>query len=209
MPEKIDILNTMIVACDIETTGLDPDNNQILELGAAIWDISKPLNLETIPQINYVVKHDVYIGSPFALQLNQRIFKVLAFDNGSDEYQEIYNIISSDWLMASFKEWLSDHGVDTTKHIVFAGKNFGAFDLQFIKKLNYDLLKISHRFIDPGNLYWCPAIDGSKLPDLNTCLKRAGVNRHITHKAVDDAKDVLTVINARIDMLNGWNSELK
>lgn len=88
--------------------------------------------------------------------------------------------------------------------MVFAGKNFGSFDWQFLRyAINPGLadymyanqVYAKHRFLDPGMLYLDPTTDNEP-PDLNLCLARAGIAKTVTHCALDDATDVVNVITA-------------
>ena len=55
------------VSIDIETTGLDPETCQILQVGAVIEDTQNLLPLEELPKFNCIVEHPAYTGSPYAL----------------------------------------------------------------------------------------------------------------------------------------------
>lgn len=58
------------------------------------------------------------------------------------------------------------------------------------------MIKYRHRIIDPSILY----VDWSKdesLPSLDECLKRAGIEKSVTHTAVEDAWDVIQVLRKK------------
>jgi hypothetical protein len=76
------------VVIDIETTGVDPENNQILEFGAVIEDSANPLPIEEIPKFKCVILHDSYNGSAFAINLNRRIFDILAQFEGAKNHKD-------------------------------------------------------------------------------------------------------------------------
>jgi len=77
---------------------------------------------------------------------------------------------------------------------VFTGKNFGSFDLPKLKAQPGVLARSRHRYIDPGNLYWRPKIDGVVLPDTRTCMERAGMGPQVEHKALADATVVAQLV---------------
>lgn len=183
------------VSIDLETTGLDPEENQILEFGAVIEDTSKCLPYDELPKFQvYIDNGDLIKGNAFALQMNHAILKRIAtFEDG-------YTYIDPEDLGDFFAHFLEENGfkrnTDTEKfHINVAGKNFGAFDLQFLNNnfnFNEDI-KISHRIIDPAMLYVDWSADKS-IPNLLQCKERAGVAGEVTHNAVDDAIDVIKVL---------------
>jgi hypothetical protein len=96
-----------------------------------------------------------------------------------------------------FRVWLRENGLK--ERIVVAGKNYANFDLRFLEKLkNWKWINFSHRIIDVGNIYWDPKGDDIHLPDLTACLYRARLNTVVTHRAIDDAKQVIELIRAKL-----------
>lgn len=55
----------------------------------------------------------------------------------------------------------------------------------------WDIFKAAHRVVDVGTHFWVPSIDGMKLPNLQTCLKRAGIDGEVKHEALSDAGAVV------------------
>lgn len=86
-----------------------------------------------------------------------------------------------------------------------AGKNFVGFDKAFISKFD-DLKEViinkaRHRVLDVGSMYVDPQVDDC-LPNLATCLKRAGFENTVPHNAVDDAILVIKVAQAAWNVTN-------
>lgn len=77
----------------------------------------------------------------------------------------------------------------TKTHITACGKNFGTFDLQFLKQLPQwsELIRVRSRIIDPATLLVTP--NDKDLPGLKTCMERAGLKGDVTHNALQDAID--------------------
>lgn len=90
--------------------------------------------------------------------------------------------------------WCSSSLIPDVKkiNITVAGKNFGTYDKPMLERLPRwtDSIICSHRGLDPTMLHWRP-FDDEKLPDLATCMDRAGVLPIVTHDAVQDARDVI------------------
>lgn len=182
------------VSIDLETTGLDPINNQILEFGAVIEDTNNILPIHELPSFQvYIDNGNLIHGNPFALQMNATILKRIAtFEDG-------YVYTEPKYLGELFHKFLKDNGfpleLNSKIKINVAGKNFGAFDLNFLNNCenfnNY--ISISHRIIDPAMLYVNWKEDKS-LPNLTECKARANLNGEVTHNAVEDAIDVINTL---------------
>ena len=65
------------VSIDIETTGLDPETCQVLQIGAVIEDTEQVLPIDQLPKFNCIVENQSYTGSPYALWLNSNLLKKL------------------------------------------------------------------------------------------------------------------------------------
>jgi DNA polymerase III epsilon subunit-like protein len=201
------------ISIDTETSGLDPENCQLLEFGAIIEDTSKKLPFDEIPKFKRLIFNEEIKGNPFALNMNSRIISVFA------EYQSLHgkyvsghaseedmvkfisenNITSIEKLATAFYAFLITNGFDDMKGkqitISVAGKNFGMFDYGFIKLIP-DIekhVKFKSRVLDPAIL--CVDWESDKqLPSLDECKKRHGIEGDVTHDAVEDAWDVIQVL---------------
>lgn len=185
---------------DIETTGLDPKKHDIVEFGALLEDTSKNIEISKLPKFHaYILPPvgDEYVGSPYALSMHPKIFRKIA------ERIEGYSYLHPNKLGFAFKTFLLNNGYTSNRDkitINVAGKNFAAFDYQFLlEKTDFDKhIKIRHRIIDPAILY---LKDGDEaLPGTSECLIRMqdemGITREydIAHEAIDDAIDVIKLL---------------
>lgn len=200
---------------DLETSGLDPNNNQILEFAAIYEDTETQLGWEEIPKFERIITHKQITGSPGALHLNARLFKILAKledvkRNDKKKYMEQYNIIAPNQLKKDFYQFaltnLEKHNYsgksvlnkNDSITINAAGKNFGTFDLRFIEQLDgfKNHVRFSQRILDPAILYFNNS--DNRLPNLTTCKVRAGIKAAVTHKAIDDAWDVIEILRNKL-----------
>lgn len=176
----------MYVSIDIETTGLDPETDQVLEVAAVIDDWKTPLY--NLPQFNVMLHWERLSGSPFALALNAKLIERILKSKLSRGSLLGDKILPSQ-LSSIFGTWLLNHGLGGP--IQVAGKNFAGFDRPFLAKhLNVETM-FSHRVLDLGSLFWVP---GEKVPSSDECRKRAGLEGETKHTALDDALDVVRMI---------------
>lgn len=189
----------MYVSIDIETTGLKPDCHQILEL-AAVIDIDKTTPIEQLPTFTCRFLHEEVVGEPYALALNAAILKdiakceklpkheieMTAYVGQKQIFYENMFYYTPALAMRELNKFLLRYFEESA--FIVAGKNFASFDKQFLD--NIQKLKFAHRTIDVGNLFLSPN-DNEKIPNLQECLKRAGINKEIAHTALEDAQDVI------------------
>lgn len=185
------------ISIDIETTGLDPSYCQILEIGAVIDDWEQ--SIEYLPRFHCYVVNEHIIGEPYALGMHPVILRRIATEKKGFDY-----LLPED-ITFEFSYWLNRHDIfPDENHITPAGKNYASFDKQFLDKLPgwKDNIKTRHRTIDPGNLFWYPETDRG-LPNLKTCMQRAGIEGAVAHTAVEDALIVVKLIRKHRENLNG------
>ena len=189
----------IFISIDIETTGLDPQTCQILEVGAVFVDTST--DMDNLPTFERILYHPVIYGEPFAINMNIDIIREM-LDNPPDPTLDgksrPFHVIHPSMLAKQLYTWIYDllgdrYPTQPPITINFAGKN-PKFDLSFLKKLHdWDMrLKVHHRVLDPAILYadW----SAEALPNLGKCLEQIGENKGVKHRALDDAYDVARLI---------------
>lgn len=177
------------VSIDIETLGLDWDWCDTIEFGAVIDDMTS--RIEDLPRFHcYLTQpRNQYRGEAYAMAMHSKILYRIANRESGFTYMPAEN------LDKVFAAWLKDQGIGDS--ITIAGKNFGMFDLRFLEKIGFgNETKYSHRVYDPASLF--AQMDDKKLPDLKTCLFRAGIDKEIEHTAVEDAIDVIKCIRYKV-----------
>jgi len=184
------------VSIDIETTGLDPETCQILEIGAVWDDWTKPIR--ELPVYHRLVYYKEYRGSAYALALNANLLRHLS--GRREPWWRDPGQVADD-----FAAWLKGCGWDGRAALTPAGKNFASFDRQFLKRLPRfeQVVKLHHRTLDPAVLYLRP--EDERLPDSKTCYERAGLDGKVAHTAVEDALAVVRLIRLGIKRLEGMN----
>jgi DNA polymerase III alpha subunit (gram-positive type) len=181
------------ISIDIETTGLDPETCQVIEVGAVIEDWNS--DVAKLPSWHCYVDQGSFKGQPYALALNQGIFwKIADKEKLKDQHQFLW----PSEVGAKLAGWLESYGFNPKKLLV-AGKNFAGFDRPFLGSMKKfkDHVAFRHRVIDPAMLFWNPWTDEAP-PDSKTCMKRSGIAGEVAHTAVEDAIGVIKMVRAGI-----------
>lgn len=184
------------VSTDLETTGLVAEECQTLEIGAIVSDTSdRTTPILELPKFHCLVWHPIVKGDPFAMALNARILKEIA---GKRPYLQpefasdgtpIYTVKQA---VQAFKTFLIEH-FGELKCINVAGKNFNKLDRPFLAALDKEFQEAFRaRVLDPAILYVLP--EDECLPGTETCLQRAGLDPNVSHKALEDAGDIIRLI---------------
>jgi hypothetical protein len=189
------------VSIDLETSGLDAENCQILEFGAVLEDTNNILPLEDLPQFHCYLKHPGgnISGNIFALNLNAGIIANL---KNEKDLKDKYQYLKPDELADAFLAWLKIQGLEIKEKngkfyttITVAGKNFAGFDRKFLDKIpNFSKkIRMRQRTLDPAILFLDWKLDDAP-PSLDECKVKAGIEGVVTHLAVDDAMDVIKLL---------------
>ena len=188
------------VSIDIETTGLDPETCQILEIGIVVEDWQTPI--EDLPCLTFLVNPGIIVGEPYALRMNAEILG----DIHDLKYCKVVSqrgcgdMTRTELAAFEMKAFLREHFPTKGRkvHFLAAGKNFAGFDLRFLERLPHwqKHLQIDHRTLDPGPMYFDPEID-DRVPGTAECLRRAGLDPDVKHRALEDARDVVRLIRKR------------
>ena len=208
-----------IVSLDIETNGLSPLKNQILEFAAIAFDVDtileqlngKPAVLESIESmlrgcdsVTYRVipyNGELYNSSIVALDINKSLIEAIAHEYKAADDLNLLNpgYVYEEFLPAKICEFFYKHYRMDKVNIL--GKNAASFDVPFIEHYvtrfptgDYKF-KYHRRILDPAE-FFTSAFDKCK-PNLAECAKRACVNKALyaygtLHNAYDDA--LLTAI---------------
>jgi oligoribonuclease (3'-5' exoribonuclease) len=168
------------VSVDIETTSLDPESGQILELAMVVEETDhqgglpiKDRPIENLPSFVAVVsagEEEPIRGDAKALAMNQRLLYAIA--KGEGKSRAAVESAACEWLTAQLG----------SKPVIMAAKNGAGFDLVWIKRHMPMLGKrFSHRVIDPGSV----------LIDWNVGPVSLGkiLGGEAKHEALADARD--------------------
>ena len=111
------------ISIDIETTGLDSKDHQVLSIGAIIEDTTKKLPLEECPQFHVAILHEYIQGSPYALNMNAELISVISeyLSTSSNEEKSAIEervgmkFVTEQEAAYEFFKWLYDNGFGVTQ----------------------------------------------------------------------------------------------
>jgi oligoribonuclease (3'-5' exoribonuclease) len=192
------------VAIDIETTGLDPDYCQILQVAAVCddWpahrkhDDGGELPVARLPTFEAVLRHEVMHGEPVALNMNAELIGVIGKCPVTDgtsvpvSYRDrtIPAYFVRDRLFAALGDFLK--GYLGEPPYVAAGRNVAGFDLQFFPDwaralFHYRCLDVSSMAMGAQPSLW----QHTRLPSGDKILGHPAA-----HDALLDAWDVIRTV---------------
>jgi len=174
-----------MASIDVETTGLV--GSQLLEVAIVVFDSVYKQDLKELPRLHFYVKSDVIQGDAYALQMNNGILRKLAGVDDTDV--EIVHASEVDPLVLRFFHEHFD------SRVTLAGKNIAMFDLTFFGSEVRN--RVRHRVVDIGNLWW-NGVD--QIPDMQECLALAGIEKRVSHTALEDAWDNIELIWRRYNV---------
>lgn len=173
------------LSVDVETTGLDPDKHKVVMFAAVLDDTNNPKPPDELSFYSCIINQEEK-GQREALEMNEWIFRMMP-EQGISQAQ----------FLVKFEQFLKDHGFvqEKGKYVLnVAGKNVAGFDNIFLNNIPgfSDKFRIRSRCIDPTILYYDE--QDEFLPDLQTCLLRAGISKNVAHDALEDALDIVLLI---------------
>lgn len=210
----------LCVSIDIETLGLKP-YAPVIQIGACVFDVNSD---KDFGETEFLVNHDSYDhAEPFAASMHPELLRILGHPSVErsekpfmDYYDAVYDrtvrIVTNEFVTEYFTDWLDfvhdrvcdeDFTLyDEKGKIRVTGKNFSGFDQPHLLQsiFDWEYIKIAHRIIDPGNLWWIPEIDGPSLPSTEKCCDRANVAYSDKHTALGDACMVRDMVQAYTKM---------
>jgi DNA polymerase III epsilon subunit-like protein len=190
------------ISIDTETTGINPELDQVLEIGAIIEDTNKLLSFEDLPKFHVILLYDRYHGTPYAINMNKRIWEILSYvpPKGTPEFNKYcaeHRIIPASEAAHHFNKWLKEWGFNTNP--VAAGKNVATFDIPFLNNLpNWkENVKFHQRVIEPGSVM----IDWKNdeiPPSSDECKRRALLpSTEYKHNALEDAWEMIQILRSK------------
>lgn len=182
------------LSLDIETTGVDEQICQILQVSCIVEDTNLKLPFDELPKFNVYFKHKTYtFDSATPVSMHHHLIKEV----------EKYGVNLSVFLIPPidiihnhtktrrnpFAEFIQDNFGEES--VTLAGKNVISFDVRFLKHNKLlSGIRFKHRAIDPSILYIDWKNDKS-LPDSQTMFDRAELDTTVAHDAMDDAWQII------------------
>lgn len=182
---------------DIETTGLDKYRHQVLQIGIVFEDTEKNIPIEDLPYKEFFIKHG-------DLNFNEYALKMHSESGLLDEYLAVEKIYINE-AVEELCEWFEELDIEQNEkdgkfEIVVAGKNFNAFDRQFLHEFYaWDMYINEHRRVLDPTIFYIDWYNDDVPPNLSKCLRRAEFDDEVLHDGIEDARDVIRLIRAMRD----------
>jgi DNA polymerase III epsilon subunit-like protein len=173
-----------ILFVDLETTGVNSREDDILEIGAILYDCATK---EKLLMFHAYVKHKtITLPGDLLMKLpgHVEILSKCQTDGNNIE------IVKDSW-----KEWLS-YATATHGKLVFGGKNPN-FDRSFLSDNRFSLDGLGFRMFDIGS-WMVDVVEDVNIPSLQDCLARVGVDKNVEHTALADCLDCITILEASL-----------
>lgn len=190
-----------IISCDIETTGTNSNEDQILQIAMVVFDSKDKITpVKDLPFIDLIIKHKKIIGNPTALFMNANLIKILS----ENKDNRIVNKDEAEMILGGFlNDFYYYDNLDSFQKppLLFLGKNFNRFDWNFIwnyfssyEKNDYLCFpslgncRVSSRSIDIGQRFFNPETDEYP-PSTQECINRSkNITIDFEHDALNDAR---------------------
>jgi len=195
------------LSLDLEFNTLDPVHSQIMEIGAVFDDGVSPI--DQLPTFRSYIYHHILENSELeALAVNLELIKeVSGFGKEKKEELNPMSVLDSfnDWIELMRKTYLTDENGKVGR-IQVAGKNAAGADIPILKSNDNRFAirqkniteQFTHRTLDVGSLYLDMFGENVTLGKIN---ELTGRNANVSHRALDDAFDVVYAIRHKMGML--------
>lgn len=185
---------TPYLAIDIETTGLDTNKAQILQL-AAVWEtFDKPI--EELKSFSVIVDNGVIThGEPIALGMNAHLLEKIK-ESHMTVYRSAPGIELQPDAALLFRQFVEEVGGG--KRIFVGGKNLAGFDIPILQNNGFSANYFKHRVVDPGAMFMSDFGYPPSLDEINRFLGRPKVS----HDALQDCKDVIYAVRHKLGFLD-------
>lgn len=180
---------------DIETTGLDRKEHQIIQVAIAVVNTTQMESLDELPMLTVRVEHDSYSFKNTDAWVYGNFGQIMKNDD--------YPMVKARDLLNEIDKFVKLHA--PLGGITLAGKNIAWFDVPFLMahenkfKVNelhksFFFRNIHNRMLDVGSMY---AVEhaGNVIPSLSHIIQIIGWDRWKPHDAQSDVKAVAAAIN--------------
>lgn len=162
------------VAFDLETTGLDPTRDQILQMGAVAFNTDSD---DDWHEFEVLVKPERITGTAFALAMNADLLKrIAAHDTPA---------VSIETALLRLDAFIGEHCVEKPHPVGF---NVAAFDCMFVGP--FRSAWFHHRPVELGSMLARP--DGT--PSSSSELVPRFCEHPVAHDALQDARDAARIL---------------
>jgi len=192
------------LSIDVETTGLDPDKDLLLEFAAVEFDTKldpaqgKAFRALVVPPSTGPISSPLHVLAMHSVTGLWQELATADTELRKTDDTPITGLSAAGTttvacryqaLLLSFKQWLKDNHIDHSGRLNIGGKNV-MFDMSFMERCGspgeWEKM-VRYRTLDPGILYLDLKND-DRVPGMETCIKRYGAKMEgKIHSALSDA----------------------
>lgn len=164
----------LLVALDLETTGLDSQKDQILEIGALCFDSETGEEVGTFEKL---IRHDRYEGNATALAMNADLLRRLGEGEGVKLFEAEF------MLHQALGIW--GFNTDECERPYAVGFNVAPHDLAFLKAAGIDFFR--HRAIEVGTMLMGAQAEWQDVP-VSSKQWQGFRGEQVAHTALEDCR---------------------
>ena len=203
------------ISADIETLGLTTEYD-VIELAMIYCKTGVPLEKCSTIRFTFDIPNKPLKANMFCMLMHQELIKEInsaeyntyvSPRNYGTDHNPFYPRIHPDKIQGLIREWYIYNNIPENNKLLFAGKNFANFDINWFKKHGWDNVTLQgkwpmhHRTLDPAILY--VEDDDNTIPNLEECIKRSGQQVFLNaygklHNALYDALAVAALIREKL-----------
>ena len=171
-----------LLAFDLETTGLDTTNHQILEIGAVAFTTEG----EILGEFQQLIRHPAIVGDPYAIEMN---LGLILGQNSELMRMGTAPPLSEYFARRGFESFLTEHFGEKPPTPV--GFNVAAFDVSMYNRGVYPPKVLGHRCVELGSLLM--PVMGYSRPVKSSEAIPALLGKEVGHRALEDAQDAVAL----------------
>jgi len=180
------------LSLSLETTGLDCNKNNLLEIGMIVHNTDEPKSYEDSKKTRFWIDSEFYKGAPYALVDNVEIFKQICDLRKENSRRLVKPDDAITRIMTFLRIHFAENGV-FNQQIMVVSKN-PILDSDFLSKLkSFENLPFQPKYLNPCSFFLNFEEDNG-IPGLAKAKERAGLTNPTVRNTLLVAWDMIELI---------------